>query len=182
METRPANVEGEGEVATRDLVRNALRMRPDRIIVGECRGAEALDMLQAMNTGHDGSLTTIHANSPRDALMRLEMMAGMAGFDVPIWTIRRQISSAIHLVIQSVRLTGGPRKIVKISEITGMEGDVITMHDLFVFKQTGVNEKRVAEGYFATTGVRPNFLERLVSAGENVPNEMFEQRILHFAQ
>jgi pilus assembly protein CpaF len=182
METRPANVEGEGEVTTRDLVRNALRMRPDRIIVGECRGAEALDMLQAMNTGHDGSLTTIHANSPRDALMRLEMMAGMAGFDVPIWTIRRQIASAIHIVIQAVRLTGGPRKIVRISEITGMEGDVITMHDLFVFKQTGVNTQRVAEGYFATAGVRPNCLERLASAGENVPLELFEQRILHFGQ
>jgi pilus assembly protein CpaF len=182
METRPANVEGEGEVATRDLVRNALRMRPDRIIVGECRGPEALDMLQAMNTGHDGSLTTIHANTTRDALMRLEMMVGMAGFDVPIWTIRRQIASAIHIVVQAVRLTGGPRKIVRISEITGMEGDIITMHDLFVFKQTGVNEHRVAEGYFSTTGVRPNCLEQLASAGENVPNEMFEQRILHFTQ
>ena len=182
METRPANVEGEGEVATRDLVRNALRMRPDRIIVGECRGPEALDMLQAMNTGHDGSLTTIHANTTRDALMRLEMMVGMAGFDVPIWTIRRQIASAIHIVVQAVRLTGGPRKIVRISEITGMEGDIITMHDLFVFKQTGVNEHRVAEGYFSTTGVRPNCLEQLASAGEHVPNEMFEQRILHFTQ
>jgi len=167
-------------VATRDLVRNALRMRPDRIIVGECRGPEALDMLQAMNTGHDGSLTTIHANTTRDALMRLEMMVGMAGFDVPIWTIRRQIASAIHIVVQAVRLTGGPRKIVRISEITGMEGDIITMHDLFVFKQTGVNEHRVAEGYFSTTGVRPNCLEQLASAGEHVPNEMFEQRILHF--
>jgi pilus assembly protein CpaF len=182
METRPPNVEGEGEVATRDLVRNALRMRPDRIIVGECRGPEALDMLQAMNTGHDGSLTTIHANTCRDALMRLEMMVGMAGFDVPIWTIRRQIASAINLVVQAVRLTGGPRKIVRISEITGMEGDIITMHDLFVFKQTGVNEQRVAEGYFSTTGVRPQCLEQLASAGEDVPNEMFEQRILHFAQ
>jgi pilus assembly protein CpaF len=182
METRPANVEGEGEVATRDLVRNALRMRPDRIIVGECRGPEALDMLQAMNTGHDGSLTTIHANTTRDALMRLEMMVGMAGFDVPIWTIRRQIASAIHLVVQAVRLTGGPRKIVRISEITGMEGDVISMHDLFVFKQTGVNQHRVADGFFSTTGVRPQCLEQLASAGEDVPNEMFEQRILHFAQ
>jgi pilus assembly protein CpaF len=180
METRPANVEGEGEVTTRDLVRNSLRMRPDRIIVGECRGPEALDMLQAMNTGHDGSLTTIHANSCRDALMRLEMMVGMAGFDVPIWTIRRQIASAINIVIQAVRLTGGPRKIVRISEITGMEGDMITMHDLFIFKQTGVNEHRVAEGYFAATGVRPNCMEQLASAGEPVPNEVFEQRILKF--
>jgi pilus assembly protein CpaF len=182
METRPANVEGEGQVSTRDLVRNSLRMRPDRIIVGECRGPEALDMLQAMNTGHDGSLTTIHANSCRDALMRLEMMVGMAGFDVPIWTIRRQIASAINVVVQAVRLTGGPRKIVRISEITGMEGDMITMHDLFIFKQTGVNEHRVAEGYFAASGVRPNCMEQLASAGEAVPNEMFEQRILKFAE
>jgi pilus assembly protein CpaF len=181
METRPPNVEGEGEVATRDLVRNSLRMRPDRIIVGECRGPEALDMLQAMNTGHDGSLTTIHANSCRDALMRLEMMVGMAGFDVPIWTIRRQIASAINIVVQAVRLTGGPRKIVRISEITGMEGEMITMHDLFIFKQTGVNQHRVAEGYFAATGVRPTCMEQLASAGENVPNEMFEQRVLNFA-
>jgi pilus assembly protein CpaF len=169
-------------IGVADLVINALRMRPDRIIVGECRGPEALDMLQAMKTGHDGSLTTIHANTCRDALMRLEMMVGMAGFDVPIWTIRRQIASAINLVVQAVRLTGGPRKIVRISEITGMEGDIITMHDLFVFKQTGVNEQRVAEGYFSTTGVRPQCLEQLASAGEDVPNEMFEQRILHFAQ
>jgi pilus assembly protein CpaF len=180
METRPANVEGEGEVATRDLVRNALRMRPNRIIVGECRGAEALDMLQAMNTGHDGSLTTVHANSPRDALMRLEMMVGMTGFDVPIWTIRRQIASAIDVVVQAVRLTGGPRKIVRISEITGMEGDMITMHDLFEFKQTGVNEDRIAQGYFATTGVRPHCHEKLASAGEEMAPDVFEQRILPF--
>src|SRR5690606_14252246 len=131
METRPMNVEGTGEVTTRDLVRNALRMRPDRIIVGECRGSEALDMLQAMNTGHDGSLTTIHANTPRDAMGRLEMMVGMTGLDVPMWTIRRQIASAIHIVIQAVRLTGGPRKVVKISEVTGTEGETLTMHDIF---------------------------------------------------
>jgi pilus assembly protein CpaF len=178
METRPANIEGSGEVSTRDLVRNALRMRPDRIVVGECRGPEALDMLQAMNTGHDGSLTTIHANSPRDAMMRLEMMVGMAGVDVPIWTIRRQIASAIDIVVQSIRLTGGPRKIVRISEVTGMEGEILTMHDLFTFKQTGLDDNRRAMGYFSSSGVRPNCLERLESAGCGLPPEMFEQRVL----
>ncbi len=137
METRPPNIEGSGEVTTRDLVRNALRMRPDRIIIGECRGPEALDMLQAMNTGHDGSLTTIHANDTRDALGRLEMMVGMAGFDMPMWIIRRQIASAIQIVVQVARLTGGVRKIIKISEITGMEGEIMSMHDVFGYKQTG---------------------------------------------
>ena len=179
METRPPNIEGTGQVTTRDLVRNALRMRPDRIIVGECRGPEALDMLQAMNTGHDGSLTTIHANTPRDAMSRLEMMVGMVGFDLPVWTIRRMVASAINIVVQTVRLTGGVRKVVKISEITGMEGDVLTMHDLFVFNQTGVNESRIAQGYFAATGLRPNCLDRLQSAGVSVPVEMFEERVLH---
>ncbi|MFN8858472.1 MAG: CpaF family protein, partial [Planctomycetaceae bacterium] len=134
METRPANVEGHGAVTCRDLARNTLRMRPDRLVVGESRGPEALDMLQAMNTGHDGSMTTLHANDTRDAISRLEMMVGMAGFDLPIWVIRRQIASAVHLVVQAARLTGGARKVIKISEITGMEGENITMHDLFVFK------------------------------------------------
>src|SRR5262249_29518256 len=138
METRAANIEGSGQVTTRDLVRNALRMRPDRIIVGECRGPEALDMLQAMNTGHEGGLTTIHANETRDALSRLEMLIGMAGFDVPIWIIRKQIASAIQVIVQVARLPGGARKVVKISEITGTEGDVISMHDIFAFQQTGV--------------------------------------------
>ncbi|MHC4403144.1 MAG: CpaF family protein [Planctomycetota bacterium] len=178
METRPPNVEGEGEVTTRDLVRNALRMRPDRIIIGECRGAEALDMLQAMNTGHDGSLTTIHANTPRDALSRLEMMIGMAGFDLPVWVTRRQVASAINLIIQVARLMGGVRKIVKISEITGMESDTISMHDMFEFKQTGLDENRVAQGYYSATGIRPNCLEKLESCGVTVPVEMFERRIL----
>jgi pilus assembly protein CpaF len=178
METRPPNIEGAGEVTTRDLVRNALRMRPDRILVGECRGAEALDMLQAMNTGHDGSLTTVHANSPRDAISRLEMMVGMAGFDVPVWTIRKQISSAINLVVQAVRLPGGARKITRVSEITGMEGDVLTMHDIFIFKQTGVDKQRRALGYFQATGIRPMCLERLEIAGLPIPAEMFEERIL----
>jgi pilus assembly protein CpaF len=178
METRPPNIEGVGEVTTRDLVRNALRMRPDRIIVGECRGAEALDMLQAMNTGHDGSLTTIHANDTRDALSRLEMMVGMAGFDLPIWIIRRQISSAIQIVIQVARLHGGVRKIVKISEITGMEGDVVSMHDLFGFKQTGVDDNGVAQGYFFASGIRPRCLEKIETTGVRLPIEMFERRIM----
>ena len=178
METRPANVEGTGRVTTRDLVRNALRMRPDRIIVGECRGAEALDMLQAMNTGHDGSLTTIHANSPRDAIARLEMMVGMAGFEIPIWTIRRQIASAINIVVQAVRLTGGARKINRISEITGMEGDVLTMHDIFVFKQTGLDSNRRAKGNFHATGIRPHCLERLEEVGCPLSTELFEERTL----
>jgi pilus assembly protein CpaF len=179
METRPANIEGTGEVTTRDLVKNALRMRPDRIIVGECRGPESLDMLQAMNTGHDGSLTTIHANDTRDALSRLEMMVGMAGFDLPIWIIRRQIASAVQVVVQVARLFGGPRKVIKISEITGMEGDILSMHDLFVFKQTGVDDAGVAQGYFQATGIRPKLLERLEAAGIRLPVEMFERRMLN---
>jgi pilus assembly protein CpaF len=177
METRPSNIEGKGEITTRDLVRNALRMRPDRIIVGECRGAEALDMLQAMNTGHDGSLTTIHANDTRDALGRLEMMIGMAGFDLPIWIIRRQIASAIQILIQVARLPGGPRKVVKISEVTGMEGDVVSMHDIFAFKQTGVDHEGMAQGYLFATGIRPRCLEKLESAGAHLPVELFERRM-----
>jgi pilus assembly protein CpaF len=179
LETRPANVEGVGEVTTRDLVRNALRMRPDRIIIGECRGGEALDMLQAMNTGHDGSLTTVHANDTRDALARLEIMVGMAGFDLPIWVIRRQIASAIHIIVQVSRLMGGARKVVRISEVTGMEGDNVVMHDLFAFKQTGVDDQRRAQGYFHTTGLRPNCLERLAALGAGLPTDMFERRILN---
>jgi pilus assembly protein CpaF len=178
METRPPNIEGSGEVTTRDLVRNALRMRPDRIIVGECRGAETLDMLQAMNTGHDGSMTTVHANDTRDALGRLEMMVGMAGFDLPIWIIRRQISSAVQIVVQAARLLGGVRKIIKISEITGMEGDVVSMHDIFAFKQTGVDEKGVSQGYFYANGIRPKCLDRLETCGCRLPYEMFERRTL----
>jgi pilus assembly protein CpaF len=179
LETRPNNIEGIGEITTRDLVRNALRMRPDRIVIGECRGAEALDMLQAMNTGHEGSLTTVHSNDTRDALSRLEIMVGMAGFDLPIWVIRRQIASAIHIVVQVSRLLGGARKIVKISEVTGVEGDNFIMHDLFVFKQTGLDEKRVAQGYFHTTGIRPNCLERLAAFGVALAPDLFERRILN---
>ena len=178
METRPPNVEGQGQVVARDLVRNALRMRPDRVVIGESRGPEALDMLQAMNTGHDGSMTTLHANDTREALSRLEMLVGMAGFDLPIWIIRRQIASAVNIVVQAARLMGGSRKIVKISEITGMEGDVITMHDLFVFKQTGVDANRAAQGYFYATGIRPHCLEKIEAAGIQLPAEMFERRII----
>jgi pilus assembly protein CpaF len=178
METRPPNVEGRGEVTTRDLVRNALRMRPDRIIVGECRGPEALDMLQAMNTGHEGSLTTIHANTPRDAISRMEMMIGMAGFDIPIWVIRKQIASSINVVVQAQRLMGGKRKITRVSEITGMEGDVISMHDIFEFEQTGVDEDRIAQGFFRCTGIRPNCLTKLQVCGVGLPVQMFERRIL----
>jgi pilus assembly protein CpaF len=178
LETRPRNAEGAGEVTTRDLVRNALRMRPDRIIIGECRGAEALDMLQAMNTGHAGSLTTVHANDTRDALGRLEVMVGMAGLEIPIWVIRRQIASAIHVIVQVSRLVGGARKIVKITEVVGMEGDNLTTHDLFAFKQTGVDGQRRAQGFFHTTGIRPHYLERLTSAGLSLPPEVFERRIL----
>jgi pilus assembly protein CpaF len=178
METRPPNIEGTGEITTRDLVKNALRMRPDRIIIGECRGPEALDMLQAMNTGHDGSMTTIHANDTRDALSRLEMMVGMAGFEMPIWVTRRQIASAVNLVVQVARLSGGIRKVIKISEITGIENDVIAMHDLFGFRQTGVDDNRRAEGHFYVSGIRPHCLERLASFGVDLPIEIFERRMI----
>ena len=179
LETRPANIEGIGEVTTRDLVKNALRMRPDRVVIGECRGPEALDMLQAMNTGHEGSLTTVHANDTRDALSRLEILVGMAGFDLPIWVIRRQIASAIHIIVQVSRLMGGARKVVKISEVTGMEGDNLVMHDLFVFKQTGVDDRKMAQGFFQSTGIRPQCFERLGAQGAGLPIEMFERRVLN---
>ena len=180
METRPANIEGHGEITTRDLVKNALRMRPERIIVGECRGGEALDMLQAMNTGHDGSMTTIHANTPRDAISRLEMMVGMAGFELPIWVIRKQVASTINIIVQAARLIGGLRKITKISEITGMEGDVVSMQDIFEFKQTGLDENRVATGHFVANGIRPQCLAKLQACGIPVPVEIFERRVLEF--
>jgi pilus assembly protein CpaF len=178
LETRPANIEGIGEVTTRDLVRNALRMRPDRIVIGECRGPEALDMLQAMNTGHEGSLTTVHANDTREALSRLEIMVGMAGLELPIWVIRRQIASAIHIVVQVSRLLGGARKVTKVSEVVGLEGDNFTMHDMFAYKQTGVDAQQVAQGYFHATGVRPHCLERLAAFGVPLPPNLFERRIL----
>jgi len=178
LETKPSDADGRYAVPIRELVRNSLRMRPDRIIVGECRGAEALDMLQAMNTGHDGSMTTIHANTPRDAISRLEMMVGMAGFELPVWVIRRQVASTINVVVQAARLIGGLRKIIKISEITGMEGDVISMQDIYEFKQTGLDENRVAQGHFVSNGIRPACLAKLQACGVPLPVEIFERRVL----
>jgi len=165
LETRPANIEGRGEIAIRDLVRNSLRMRPDRIVVGECRGAEALDMLQAMNTGHDGSLTTLHANSPRDAMSRLETLVMMAGFDLPARAIREQIASAVDLVVQTSRLRDGSRKIVSISEIVGMEGDVVTMQELVRFQQQGLGIDNNVAGEFQYTGVQPQALRKFEEYG-----------------
>jgi pilus assembly protein CpaF len=177
METRPPNLEGKGEITTRDLVRNALRMRPDRIIVGECRGVEAFDMLQAMTTGHEGGMTTIHSNNTREAISRLEMLIGMA-HELSMWFIRRQIASAIDIVVQCARLTGGVRKVVQVSEVTGSEGEVVGMHDLFVFEQTGIDENKVAQGHFRATGIRPTCLERLAAQGLSLDPTMFERRTL----
>jgi len=174
LETRPPNIEGRGAVQQRQLVINSLRMRPDRIIVGEVRGEEALDMLQAMNTGHDGSLTTIHANTPRDALARLETMVAMANLNIPEGAIRRQISAAIDLVVQVSRLSDGTRKVVSIAEITGMEGEVVTMQDIFVFRKRGVRETGEVIGEFLPTGIRPKFSERLIVTGIQLPMSMFE--------
>jgi len=178
LETRPPNIEGKGEITQRDLVRNALRMRPDRIIIGEVRGAEALDMLQAMNTGHEGSMTTIHANTTRDALARLEVTIALAGFDIPVRAMRQQISSALHLVVQTQRLMGGRRKVVEVSEITGMEGEQIQMHQLFLYHQTGVGSDGNAIGKFVVTGIRPRVLTRIEHAGVVLPPDMFAQRVL----
>ncbi len=173
LETRPPNVEGLGEVQARQLVINALRMRPDRIIVGEARGSEAIDMLQAMNTGHDGSLTTLHANSPRDALGRLETMVSMANLNLPEKAMRQQIASALHLVIQIARLSDGRRRIVSISEIVGMEGDVITMQEIFMFERQGIGEEGAVLGRFRPTGIRPRFAERLHAHGVELPTALF---------
>jgi len=174
LETRPPNIEGKGAVAQRQLVINSLRMRPDRIIVGEVRGEEALDMLQAMNTGHDGSLTTIHANAPRDALSRLETMVAMSNLNLPDSAIRRQIASAIDLVIQVSRMSDGTRKVVGIAEITGMEGEIVTMQDIFLFRKRGIRENGEVIGEFMPTGIRPKFSERLIVAGVQLPMAMFE--------
>jgi pilus assembly protein CpaF len=174
METRPPNIEGKGEIIQRDLVRNSLRMRPDRIIVGEVRGAEAFDMLQSMNTGHDGSLTTIHANSPRDALIRLETMVAMANFDIPSEFLRRFISSAINIVIQVARLADGKRKLVSLQEITGMEGNVITMQEIFSFRQTMIDPEGNVKGRFQFHGIRPQFTEKLKVAGIPIPQNLFD--------
>jgi pilus assembly protein CpaF len=174
LETRPPNIEGQGAVRQRQLVVNALRMRPDRIIVGEVRSEEALDMLQAMNTGHDGSLTTIHANSPRDALYRLDTMVAMANLNIPERAVRQQIASAVNLMVQISRMADGTRKVVAVSEITGMEQDVITMQDIFVFDRTGLTREGRVAGRFRATGVRPKCAERLATMGIHLPIEMFE--------
>ncbi|MBY4721652.1 MULTISPECIES: CpaF family protein [Burkholderia] len=174
LETRPPNIEGKGEITQRTLVRNALRMRPDRIILGEVRGAEALDMLNAMNTGHEGSLATIHANTPRDALTRLENMVSISGLTLPPKTMRQQITSAISVVVQAARLTDGRRKIVSIQELTGMEGDIINMQEIFTFKRTGVDRDGTVRGHFCATGVRPKFVERLQAFGINLPDSLYD--------
>jgi len=176
LETRPPNIEGRGTVTQRDLVRNALRMRPDRIIVGEVRGGEALDMLQAMNTGHDGSISTIHANSPRDALARLETMVLMAGFEIPAKAIREQMSSSLNVIIQVARLSDGTRRVVKVAEITGMEGDIITMQDIFLFERQGVDQEGKVLGVFRATGVRPKFADMMSAAGIYLTTDMFANR------
>jgi pilus assembly protein CpaF len=174
LETRPANIEGQGAVRQRQLVVNALRMRPDRIIVGEVRGEEALDMLQAMNTGHDGSLTTIHANSPRDALYRLDTMVAMANLNIPDRAVRQQVASAVNMLVQISRMADGTRKVSAISEITGMEQDVITMQDIFLFERTGMNPEGKVIGRFRATGVRPKCAEKLATMGIRLPIDMFE--------
>ena len=173
LETRPPNIEGKGEITQRDLVRNSLRMRPDRIILGEVRGQEALDMLQAMNTGHEGSLTTVHANSPRDALMRLESMVAMTGLDIPSEFMRRYISSALNVLIHLTRLSDGSRKLIKFQEITGMEGNIITLQEIFSFDQTGIDESGKVRGVFRMHGIRPRFTERLNAFGIRLPGDIF---------
>jgi pilus assembly protein CpaF len=178
LETRPANIEGKGAVNTRDLVRNALRMRPERIIIGECRGGESLDMLQAMNTGHAGSMTTLHANTPRDAQARLETMIMMAGMELPIKAMRQQIASAVDVIIQANRLQGGPRKVTSITEVMNMEQDMIIMQDIFRYKQGGIDQNGRAFGQFEATGVRPSFVNRLEQAGIKLPSNLFQERVL----
>jgi len=178
LETRPANIEGTGAVTATDLVRNALRMRPERIIIGECRGPETLDMLQAMNTGHDGSMTTVHSNSPRDAIARLETLVMMAGFELPVKAIRQQISGAVDVIIQANRLQGGPRRVLNITEVQGLEQDTVVLQDIYRFIQEGVDEQGKAYGYFESTGVRPSFMNRLEAAGVRLPASAFRQRIM----
>jgi pilus assembly protein CpaF len=175
LETRPPNIEGRGEVTQRDLVRNALRMRPDRIVIGEVRGGESIDMLQAMNTGHDGSLTTVHANTPRDALTRLETMIQMTGMRLSDRAMRQQIASAINMVVQAARLSDGTRRVTSISEVTGMEGETITMQEIFQFERTGVDREGRVIGRFRATGIRPRFAERLKACGLQMPRIMFEE-------
>ena len=178
LETRPPDLDGQGAFTARDLLRNALRMRPDRIIVGECRGAEALDTLQAMNTGHEGSLTTLHANTPRDALARLETMVLMGGFELPVRAIRQQIASAVDVIVQVARLPGGRRRVTHISEVLGLEQDMITMQDVFTFRRTGVDGADAARGQFECMGIRPKFMAKLEGAGARLPTNLFQQRVL----
>jgi len=172
LETRPPNIEGEGEVTMRDLVKNSLRMRPDRIIVGECRGGEALDMLQAMNTGHDGSLTTVHANNPRESISRLETLVMMAGMELPQKAIREQISSAVDLIVQQSRLRDGSRKIISITEVQGMEEDTVVLSEIFTFEQEGMVDGKIV-GELKPTGVRPSFYERFKQEGIELPDDLF---------
>ena len=178
LETRPANIEGKGAISATDLVKNALRMRPERIIIGECRGSEALDMLQAMNTGHEGSMTTLHANSPRDALARLETMIMMSGFELPLKAMRSQMASAIDLVIQVSRLLGGARKVTAITEIVGMEQDTVVMQDVYRYDKEGVDENGRTYGKFIATGIRPTFMSRLEAAGVRLPSSAFRERVM----
>jgi pilus assembly protein CpaF len=175
LETRPPNLEGNGAVRQRELLINSLRMRPDRIVVGEVRGAEALDMLQAMNTGHDGSLTTIHANSPRDGISRLEVMVSLANSSMQLVSIRQQIASAVHLLVQAARLSDGSRRVVNITEVTGMEGEVVTLQDIFVFEKRGVSPEGRVLGRFAATGIRPKFYEKLLAAGIRLRPDLFDE-------
>ena len=176
LETRPANIEGKGEIAQRELVKNALRMRPDRIILGEVRGAESIDMLQAMNTGHDGSLTTVHANSARDALTRIETLVSMAGFNLAAKAMRHYVSSALDVIIQIARMSDGTRKLISLQEVVGMEGELITLQELFVFQQTGLDENRKVKGRFKATGVRPTFYERIAAKGVTLPPDLFDPK------
>jgi len=175
LETRPANIEGKGQIGIRDLVRNCLRMRPDRIVVGECRGGEALDMLQAMNTGHDGSLTTLHANAPRDAIARLETMVLMSGMELPVKAIREQVASAVDIIVQQTRFADGSRRITYISEVSGMEGDIITLQDIFRFKQEGFDGEGRVHGRFVATGFVPRFYDDLQRRGIPVDLDIFRE-------
>jgi pilus assembly protein CpaF len=175
LETRPPNLEGNGAVRQRELLINSLRMRPDRIVVGEVRGGEALDMLQAMNTGHDGSLTTIHANTPRDAVGRLEVMVSLANANMQLVSIRQQIASAVHIFVQAARLSDGSRRVTSITEVTGMEGEVVTLQDIFVFEKRGLGPNNEVLGRFAATGIRPKFYEKLLAAGIKLRNDLFDE-------
>jgi pilus assembly protein CpaF len=177
METRPANIEGTGAISIRDLVKNALRMRPDRIVVGECRGEEVIDMLQAMNTGHDGSMTTIHANSPRDALGRIENMIGMSGIELPLKAVRTNISSAVNLIVQVSRMSDGKRRMTSVSEIVGMEGDVITMQEIFKFNRQGTDQNGRIIGRYCATGIRSRYADRFKQWGYDLPASLFKPEL-----